>query len=173
MLDPFTVTLEEFLVGSLQDFLALPLGQVSPGTPELAKVLIGLVVPDPLPGIEVVAGPVRLSQVLVNLLTNAVDVCKDRADSRIMLSVEEPGDGLVSIIVADNGPGFDVAEGESIFDPFYPTKEVGEGLGLGLSIAYNIVRDFGGRLEASRGADGGAVLTVTLKRPERGLQAAE
>jgi C4-dicarboxylate-specific signal transduction histidine kinase len=54
-----------------------------------------------------------------------------------------------------------------MFDPFFTTKPVGKGLGLGLSISYGIVQDFGGRIQATNRAEGGAELTVTLPRHVR------
>lgn len=107
----------------------------------------------------VIAGPVRLQQVLVNILTNAADANEGQPDPRIILWVRRDIDHVV-IHIADNGPGVPVAMRERIFDPFFSTKGVGRGLGLGLSISYNIVKDFGGSLtlEESAGAisgDGG------------------
>ncbi|MEI4469967.1 sensor histidine kinase [Frigidibacter sp. MR17.24] len=93
----------------------------------------------------VMAGPVRLQQVLVNLLSNAADSLEAAATPAPALAITlERGAGRVLIRVADNGPGVEPAMEERIFDPFFTTK--GKGLGLGLSISYNIVRDFGGEL---------------------------
>src|SRR5262249_59570469 len=76
-------------------------------------------------------------------------------------------DELVSIVVADNGPGISAQEIGRIFDPFFTTKPLGKGLGLGLSISYGIVQDFGGQIHANNRADGGAELTVELPRYRR------
>ena len=65
----------------------------------------------------------------------------------------------MTVTVEDNGPGIAEADLPKIFDPFFTTKEVGKGLGLGLSISYNIIHDFGGSIRAenrSPGNDGGA-----------------
>jgi two-component system C4-dicarboxylate transport sensor histidine kinase DctB len=114
------------------------------------------------PGRKVRAGPVRLSQVFVNLISNAIDSsCQTGADE--ILVEWHAGGGTTTISVSDRGPGIGTEEIGSIFDPFFTTKELGEGLGLGLSIAYNIVQDFGGSLKAGNREGGGAVFTVTLQ----------
>ncbi|MCD7059372.1 sensor histidine kinase [Pelagibacterium xiamenense] len=110
-------------------------------------------------------GPVRLQQVLVNVLSNAIDAVSETDNKRV--DIEVRGDGTtVTIAIRDHGPG--IAEGlnERIFDPFFSTKGVGKGLGLGLSISYNIVKDFGGELRAANHAGGGAVFTVELVAAE-------
>ena len=112
--------------------------------------------------LSVTGGPVRLQQVLVNLLSNAIDAVEGGADKRLHLRARRTGRG-VQITLRDHGPG--VAEGVQarIFDPFFSTKEVGKGLGLGLSISYNIVRDFGGQLFMRNHPEGGAEFTLNLQ----------
>ena len=73
----------------------------------------------------------------------------------------------VRIAVADNGPGIAGELIERIFDPFVTSKPVGKGLGLGLSISYGIVQDFGGQIHAANTIEGGAELTVELPRHRR------
>lgn len=114
-------------------------------------------------------GHVRLQQVVVNLLTNALDAVRDGAQPCVALSVVQRDDRVI-LTVEDNGEGIKAEDLGQIFDPFFTTKEVGKGLGLGLSISYNIVRDFGGRLEAVAGRDGGACFTVTLQAAEAPLE---
>src|SRR5499426_558487 len=87
-------------------------------------------------------------------------------DPYIRLTVRASGDS-VSIVVADNGHGIPANQIDRMFDPFFTTKPVGKGLGLGLSISYGIVQDFGGRIQATNRAEGGAELTVTLPRHVR------
>ena len=107
------------------------------------------------------ADQVRLEQVAVNLITNALDAVSDRADGHVQLEIaEESGLGLLRI--ADNGPGIPLAQREQVFDPFFTTKTVGEGLGLGLSIVYNIVKDFDGRIVIKDAPGGGALFEVSL-----------
>ncbi len=118
----------------------------------------------PEPDICVQAGHVRLQQVLVNLVSNAIDAMRDIPDPVVSIGVDRAGNaGEVTISVRDRGPGIADDAAAQVFDPFFTTKEVGEGLGLGLSISYNIVKDFGGSLRACNHADGGAVFTVTLQ----------
>lgn len=106
------------------------------------------------------AGEVRLNQVIVNLMTNALDAMADVSDRALMITVD-PG-AQPRVTVRDTGPG--IAAPDKIFDPFYTTKSVGsaEGLGLGLSISYGLVQSFGGDIQGRNHPDGGAVFTVTL-----------
>lgn len=115
----------------------------------------------------VMAGSVRLQQVLVNILTNAADAVETVADRRIDLVVRTTG-RKVEISVRDRGPGIAPGLVERIFDPFFSTKGVGKGLGLGLSISYNIIKDFGGSLRAANLAEGGAEFVIELDAAEAG-----
>lgn len=116
----------------------------------------------------VYAGPIRLQQVLVNLLTNAADAVEGTDDRRIELGARATLRG-VRVTLRDHGPGVPPALRERIFDPFFSTKGVGRGLGLGLSISYNIVKDFGGDLKVSSAPGGGAVFTLDLRRADAAL----
>ena len=107
------------------------------------------------------AGPVRLQQVLVNIISNAADAVEGLDDRRIDLTAQK-SDNKVIVSVRDRGPGVPLAIMERIFDPFFSTKGVGKGLGLGLSISYNIVKDFGGRLVVTNLEDGGARFDIEL-----------
>ncbi|SFE20784.1 sensor histidine kinase [Roseivivax sediminis] len=112
--------------------------------------------------IHVRGGEVRLGQVFVNLISNAADAMAGQDDKRLTIRVEDGAAPRVSI--ADTGPG--IAEPERLFDPFYSTKAVGEGMGLGLSISYGLVQSFGGTIRGENAAAGGAVFTVELERWE-------
>ncbi|PLL10731.1 two-component sensor histidine kinase [Tabrizicola sp. TH137] len=117
-------------------------------------------------------GPVRLQQVIVNLLSNAADAMEGRA-GEIELGARAEG-GEVVMTVRDHGPGVAAAIADRIFDPFFTTKTVGSGLGLGLSISYNIMKDFGGDLRVANHPEGGAVFSVVLMaagRAEGGMAA--
>jgi two-component system C4-dicarboxylate transport sensor histidine kinase DctB len=120
----------------------------------------------------VLAGPVRLQQVLVNIITNAADAVEGLENRRIMLSVRRKA-GKVVLSIRDHGPGVPLAIADRIFDPFFTTKGVGKGLGLGLSISYNIVKDFGGSLSVSNHEDGGAVFRIELQAAQKMKEAAE
>ncbi|EHH04703.1 sensor histidine kinase [Agrobacterium tumefaciens] len=111
--------------------------------------------------LAVKAGPVRLQQVLVNIISNAADAVEGREDRHIALQAVQHGQ-MVSIFIRDRGPGVPAAISERIFDPFFTTKGVGRGLGLGLSISYNIIKDFGGQLRVRNHEEGGAEFEIEL-----------
>lgn len=110
--------------------------------------------------VRVVADKVRLEQVMINLIQNALEALADTPDPRIAIIVA-PGDE-VTIDVTDNGPGIAPDIADQLFTPFVTGKR--DGLGLGLGIARDIVREFGGRLEAIDGAPRGATFRITLRR---------
>jgi two-component system C4-dicarboxylate transport sensor histidine kinase DctB len=102
--------------------------------------------------VMVLADRIRLEQVIINLLRNALDATRDTENPQIDL-VLTVGDRAV-LSVRDNGHG--LTELESLFEPFYTTKKPGDGVGLGLAISSGIVNDLGGRLRARNAApDGG------------------
>ncbi|WP_454280837.1 sensor histidine kinase [Sphingomonas sp. Marseille-Q8236] len=109
----------------------------------------------------VLAGRVRLEQVLVNLLQNALDAVAGRPDPRVRLTVTEHAD-RVELTVEDNGPGLDPAIASDIFTPFVTGKP--DGLGLGLGIARDIMTEFGGMLETTASSLGGAGFRIGMRR---------
>lgn len=141
-------------------------------TPRLKTADAKLVIELGEQALVVKAGPVRLQQVLVNIISNAADAVEGLDDRRIRLSARREGD-LVVIEVRDHGPGVPAAIADRIFDPFFTTKGVGKGLGLGLSISYNIIKDFGGNLSVMNHPDGGAVFRIVLDVAARAQEAAE
>ncbi|RZW08825.1 MAG: sensor histidine kinase [Rhodobacteraceae bacterium] len=107
-------------------------------------------------------GRVRLQQVFVNLISNALDAMEGMAAPKIAITRTDL-DGKIRISVVDSGSGLEVDAAKRAFDPFFTTKSPGKGLGLGLSISYNIVEDFGGRLTAKNNETGpGACFSVEL-----------
>lgn len=106
----------------------------------------------------VVGGHVRLQQVIVNLINNALDAMEGQKVRQVTITVIG-----ATVSVRDTGAGIDPAHLANIFDPFFTTKAPGKGLGLGLSISFNIVSDFGGVLTAANHPQGGAVFTVSLQ----------
>lgn len=118
--------------------------------------------------VTVMADRIRLEQVIINLLRNAVDAVRDKRDARIEITVETGAHAYV--LVRDNGPG--ILDLEKLFEPFWTTKKPGEGTGLGLAISSSIVADFGGRLTAHN-EDEGAVFAVELplQKPRQDPQA--
>jgi two-component system C4-dicarboxylate transport sensor histidine kinase DctB len=105
----------------------------------------------------------RLEQVLINLLGNALDAVAGTPAPSIAIDVET-ADATLTIAVSDNGPGIPDDVLPRLFEPFFTTKEMGQGLGLGLAISSSIARDCGGSLVARNGAQGGAVFMLTLRR---------
>ncbi|SIS71091.1 two-component system, NtrC family, C4-dicarboxylate transport sensor histidine kinase DctB [Roseivivax lentus] len=114
--------------------------------------------------VTVIGGEVRLGQVVLNLITNALDAMAESPERRLRIRIDGDDHGHALLTVQDTGPG--IAEPERIFDPFYSTKAVGsgEGMGLGLSISYGMIQSFGGKLRGANAAGGGAIFTVELDR---------
>lgn len=110
---------------------------------------------------SVLAVAVRLEQVLINLVINALDAVDGRQDGLVEISREEK-DGMVSVRVEDNGCGIAPEHLLRIKEPFFTTKTTGEGLGLGLSISIAIIQEFGGDIVFSSGPSGGTVACVSL-----------
>jgi len=108
---------------------------------------------------------VRLEQVLVNLISNALDAMAEAPKRVLTVSVRETGHD-VTVKITDTGGGIDPADQVRIFDPFFTTKESEKGLGLGLSISLDIVKDFGGMLYACDDGGDGASLAITLRQVE-------
>ncbi|GLO13062.1 two-component sensor histidine kinase [Pseudomonas putida] len=105
---------------------------------------------------------IRLEQVLINLLRNALDAMADKRYKRLEVRIEPDGE-LWRLSVLDSGGGIAEADLVKVFDPFFTTKPVGEGLGLGLAISFGIVHEAGGQLQAEN-VPGGARLSLTLPR---------
>jgi two-component system sensor histidine kinase PhcS len=112
----------------------------------------------------------KLIQVLVNLLQNSLDALKNKAfapGEKPTIRIEgrvENGHSILSL--RDNGEGIDAKHLDKIFDPFYTTKDVGEGMGLGLSICYSIVQEYGGRIAVN--TEPGKFCEFTLEFPVKG-----
>lgn len=94
----------------------------------------------------------RLKQVLINLIRNAAEAMRDRDQRHLSLRAARVDDEL-ELVIADSGAGIDKEDLAELFTPFFTTKEVGEGLGLGLSISYRIVDDMGGSIRARNRLD--------------------
>ncbi len=88
----------------------------------------------------------EISQVLLNLVSNAVDAVNSHSSDRSIFVGVTSSNGLARIVVEDSGPGIDPAQRDRIFHPFFTTKEVCKGTGLGLSISKGIVEAHGGTL---------------------------
>jgi two-component system C4-dicarboxylate transport sensor histidine kinase DctB len=119
--------------------------------------------------VRVLADRLRLEQVIINLLRNALDATKLVEDPAVDILLAQ-GE-TVRLSLRDNGPG--IEDLDSLFEPFYTTKQPGDGVGLGLAISSGIVNDFGGRLTARNAVDGGAVFEVQLPVYTAEMEAAE
>ena len=94
--------------------------------------------------IQILCRPAQISQVILNLVGNAIDAVEPLNDKWISLVVTNQD--LISISITDSGGGIDPSVTEKMMEPFFTTKELGKGTGLGLSISKGIVEDHGGRL---------------------------
>ena len=109
-----------------------------------------------------------LQQVFLNLFINAIQAMLDGGTLNIRAHPSADGQWMV-IDVTDTGVGIDPEHLSRIFDPFYTTKQVGRGTGLGLSVTYGIVEKHGGHIEVKSRVGAGATFTVTLplhKKPD-------
>jgi PAS domain S-box-containing protein len=104
----------------------------------------------------------QVEQVLVNLLTNAIQALENRPEKRIVEIATEYCENRIRIVVADNGPGIPDPILERIFDPFFTTKGPGKGTGLGLSICYSIVEEHKGKIRVETKAGKGTRFIVDL-----------
>jgi two-component system C4-dicarboxylate transport sensor histidine kinase DctB len=126
---------------------------------ERARGVVVDAVADDLRARRVVADRIRLEQILVNVIGNALDAVAGRAARRVTIDAVAEDDQLI-VRIADNGPGIDPSLDDTLFTPFASAKP--EGLGLGLAIARDIAREFGGELALAPGA-GGATFLLTLR----------
>ncbi|TIH10476.1 sensor histidine kinase [Pseudomonas leptonychotis] len=108
----------------------------------------------------VLGDAIRLEQVLLNLLNNALDAMAAVESRQLHIRIERQAEQCV-LSIADSGGGIAADALAHVFEPFFTTKPVGAGLGLGLAVSYGIVRELGGSLEATN-AEQGAVFTLRL-----------
>ncbi len=112
------------------------------------------------PDLKLYCDPQKLSQVFVNLLSNAGSAMGNQG-GRVTVNAAQADEHLV-IRIRDNGPGIDAEDVERIFDPFYTTKGKDEGTGLGLFIVRNIIEDHKGKISLSPFAGRGAEFKISL-----------
>lgn len=114
------------------------------------------------------ANPNQVTQVIVNLLQNALDALKKKkcpeGEAAIWIEGRREG-GESMIVIRDNGEGIPAENLNKIFDPFFTTKDVGEGMGLGLSICYRILEQHGGRIQVK--SEPGKYCEFMLVFPEK------
>ena len=130
----------------------------------LANVRI-LYQPDPdLPAFP--SDRAQLQQVFLNLLNNALYALKGREGGEVRITTSHK-DNVISISVADDGCGIDPKIIDKIFLPFFTTKPVGEGTGLGLSTSFGIVERLGGQIQVNSEQNAGTVFTVRFPLPSK------
>lgn len=104
--------------------------------------------------------PIRIEQAITNLLKNAIQACRNR----VLISWYREQDEVI-IAIEDDGPGIQNGQTGALFEPFYTTKDIGDGTGLGLSVAHAAVADHEGVIDVSRsGTLGGAVFRIILQQ---------
>ena len=139
-------------LGSVVDGVLLLLG-------ERARGVVRVEISGWLRETPLVGDRTRLEQVVINLVQNAIEAVEGRKGARVFVTAERAGEAI-ELSVADNGPGLDPAIAASLFTPFASAKP--EGLGLGLAIARDIAREFGGDI-VHRPDEHGAVFVATLR----------
>ncbi len=151
---------------NIGDALASSLAMMEPQLRQ-RRVKINRTLPDD--PVMVMGDRVRIEQVMVNLLRNALDATQtvDEAQIDLMLTAGS----MAVLTVRDNGHG--LKDIENLFEPFHTTKQPGEGVGLGLAISSGIVNELGGRLTARDATAGGAVFEMRLPILDEETRAAE
>ena len=122
------------------------------------RVAMHVEVPLSLP--KVWADRVQLQQVILNLMTNAMDAMTETPEAREMTIVASSDDSAVRVCVEDSGPGVDPENADKIFNPFFTTKP--HGVGLGLAISRSIIEAHEGQLRAASRPEGGTIFEFTL-----------
>lgn len=124
---------------------------------------------EPIPSIH--CNPGELNQVFLNLIMNACQALEQSTEPQIFISTmtetatdnrEQPGQEEIVIRIKDNGCGIPADKTESVFDPFFTTKPVGKGTGMGLSIAYGILKEHGGLITVDSAEGKGSCFEIRL-----------
>ncbi|MCF6305347.1 MAG: ATP-binding protein [Rhodobacteraceae bacterium] len=138
-------------------------------SPQLGRREVTITQDIPDKPVYVVSDALRVEQIIINLLRNALDAVKDVTEPRISVTLSADFD--VCLRIQDNGHGFD--DPEALFEPFYTTKEPGEGVGLGLAISAGIATEMGGRLIARNATPLGAIFELHLPNAGKIKEATE
>ena len=157
---------EAFEPVDMRDALSSALSMMEP---QLKRRAVKITKSLPRTPVRVMADRIRVEQVIINLLRNALDATKSSEDPSIQLLLS--AGETATLTVRDNGHGID--DLDALFEPFYTTKQPGDGIGLGLAISSGIVNDLGGRLTARNADGGGAVFEVQLPILSEEIKAAE
>jgi two-component system NtrC family sensor kinase len=123
--------------------------------------------------LDIIADAQKLQEVLLNLLLNAAQAMPNEVGRITITAAEDKKAKQVEILVKDSGSGIAEEHLAHIFDPFFSTKEVGYGTGLGLSVAHGVVERHGGTLTVKSKLGEGSVFTIRLPlelQPDAGDQ---
>ncbi|MDR6101738.1 two-component system NtrC family sensor kinase [Agrobacterium larrymoorei] len=114
---------------------------------------------------SVVGSPAQIRQAVVNLIVNAADAMADGSHPPVLtVRAKLVSSDIVGIEIGDNGPGIAEKDLGNIFNPFFTTKAVGEGTGMGLSITYRIIENHGGTITVNSKIGAGTIFTISLPR---------
>ncbi len=128
---------------------------------EMARVMLDHELAADLPPISV--NPVRIQQMLINLIANAIQALEGQPLPRVLrITAAAATESRVLLRIGDNGPGIPEEIQPHIFEPFFTTKPVGKGTGLGLSIVWSIVQEHHGAIQLSKEAGGGTAFEILL-----------
>ncbi len=141
----------------LRDSVASAMSMMAP---QLGKTQVNIVRNFSAQPANVVGDPVRIEQIIVNLLRNALDAVKPVEDKRIEITLKV--DDAVTLTIQDNGTG--IEDASTLFEPFATTKKPGEGVGLGLAISAGFASDMGGKLTGRNATPVGAIFELQLPR---------
>lgn len=146
---------DELVPLDLRDSVTNALSMMTPQLSQMQVRITRTLPPDP---VMVMGDAVRIEQVIVNLLRNALDAMKAQDDRQLDILLTDGA--MAKLAVRDNGSG--IENFDELFEPFYTTKKPGDGVGLGLAISSGIAKDLGGRLFARNRRERGAVFEFWL-----------
>lgn len=127
-----------------------------------AKVQVSVALADSLPRVH--GDSNQLLQVFSHIVSNAAQAVSDRKDGTLAIVSRTNADNVI-LEFADNGSG--MTEPGKVFDPFYTTRPIGQGSGLGLSMCYGIIQEHGGKISCHNRDEGGATFVIELPAVER------
>ena len=120
----------------------------------------GSIILESIPKILLLVDRAQIVQVFVNLILNGLQALEGRANGEVRVSAEELDNGQVMVRIVDNGCGMSTETRERLFDPFYSTKESGNGVGM--TIVQGIVQDHQGRINVSSQLESGTEFEIIL-----------
>ncbi len=104
----------------------------------------------------------KMKEVFINLVINGIQAIKENTGTIVVAAEQDADTGSIVITVSDSGVGIEEEFRQQIFDPFYTTKEVGQGTGLGLSVVYGIIKKHNGTIMVRNNKDKGTTFVITL-----------